>query len=160
MLLVANRKAKTKPKKPRYVIRKVDPVAYAEEIAGMLRLAFSPEAMSPTAFMGVSWWVAFAVKDGMEEAVGCAGMCHSAVEEGTFYLNRSYVSPEHRGNGLQKKMIVARVARARELKGTACTSDTYDNPHSSNSLIECGFRAYSPQARWRIEGSMYWRLAL
>lgn len=149
-----------KPSKAHYVIRKVDPVQHAEDIQRLLRVGFSLEASGPTAFLGVSFWLAYCVKDGFEEAVGVAGMCHSAIEEGSFYLNRSAVHGDHRGHGLQRALIKARVQRARELKGTFATSDTYDNPHSANNLIGCGFRAYKPEVSWRIEGTMYWRLAL
>lgn len=152
---------KTKPKKPRYVVRKVDPIAHAEDIAGILAANFGSDAgIRPTTFIGMSWWIAFAVVDGLEEPVAVAGMCHSALEEGTFYLNRSCVMAPHRGNGLQKKLIMARVARAKELKGTYATSDSFENPPSANNLINCGFRAYWPASKWRIEGSMYWRLKL
>lgn len=158
---MATRKKPSKPKRVRYVVRKVDPIAHADDIASILAANFGSDAgIRPTTFIGMSWWIAFAVKDGLEEPVAVAGMCHSALEEGTFYLNRSCVMAEHRGNGLQKKLIMARVARAKELKGTYATSDSFENPPSANNLINCGFRAYNPQARWRIEGSMYWRLKL
>lgn len=152
---------KATPKKTRYVIRKVDPIAYADTIAGMLASHFSNDSGTrPTAFIGMSWWIAFSLVDGMEEPVGVAGMCHSALEEGTFYLSRSCVEPGHRGNGLQRKLIKARVERAKEMKGTACTSDTYENPPSTNNLIASGFRAYMPSSKWRGEGTSYWRLTL
>jgi GNAT superfamily N-acetyltransferase len=152
------RKAKKKPaKRPRYHIRKVDPIAYAETIAAMLGAHFGSDAGTrPTAFIGMSWWIAFVE----EVPVGLAGMCHSAIEEGSFYLSRSCVETDHRGHGLQRKLIMARVARAKELKGVACTSDTYENPPSTNNLIACGFRAYRPSSPWRGEGTSYWRLPL
>lgn len=155
-----SRKAKRKSK-PRYVIRKVDPIAYADTIAIMLAHHFNNDAGTrPTTFIGMSWWIAFEVSGGAEAPVGVAGMCHSAIEEGTFYLGRCCVDIEHRGHGLQRKLIMARVARARELGGSAATSDTYCNPPSTNNLIACGFRAYKPESEWRGEGTSYWRLVL
>lgn len=158
---MANRKAKRVAKRPRYIIRKVDPIAYAEDIAHMMAMGFNSEAGTrPTTFIGMSWWMAFHLVDGREDPVGCASMCHSGLEEGAFYMARAYVDPDHRGQGLQKKLILARVARARELKGTHVSSDTYDNPPSTNNLIACGFRAYRPSSVWRGEGTKYWRLKL
>lgn len=158
---MASRKAKKAQKKPRYVVRRVDPIMHAETIAHMLATHFSGDAGTrPTTFIGMTWWIAFEVVDGLEIAAGCAGMCHSAIEEGTFYLGRCCVEPPHRGHGLQRKLILARVARARELKGVACTSDTNDNPPSTNNLIAVGFRAYRPGYQWRGEGTVYWRLPL
>jgi len=158
---MATRKKPKKPKPTRYVVRKVDPIAYAEEIARMMATGFNNGAGDrPTTFIGMAWWVAFAVVDGVEQPVGCASMCHSMYEEGSFYLARAFVEADHRGQGLQRKLIQARVARAKELKGTHVSSDTYDNPPSTNNLIACGFRAYRPASQWRGEGTMYWRLKL
>lgn len=152
---------KATPKKPRYVIRKVDPIVHAEDITTMLREGFGEDAGGrSTAFIGMAWWVAFEVSSGVELPVGCASMCHSAIEEGTFYLARAFVASEHRGYGLQRKLIKARVARAKELKGTHASSDTYDNPQSTNNLIACGFRCYRPVSPWRSGGTSYWRVAL
>lgn len=157
---MAPRKKPT-PKKRRYVVKQVNAVEYAETIAQLLSYGFDQASQGPTAFIGTSWWIAFEVLEGgILEPVGCGGMLHSAIEENTFYLNRSYVDKEHRGHGLQRSLIKARVARARELGGVYATSDTYDNPHSANNLIACGFRAYNPESRWRAPATMYWRLAL
>lgn len=158
---MARRKSKEVAKRVRYVIRKVDPIVYADEIARMMLLGFNNSAgKRPTTFIGMSWWIAFVVADGVEQPVGCASMCHSAIEEGSFYLARAFVGADHRGQGLQRKLIQARVGRAKELKGSHVTSDTYDNPPSTNNLIACGFRAYRPGSAWRGEGTMYWRLKL
>lgn len=157
---MASRKNRKLPKKKlRYVIKRVDPVQYAEEIAKLLHDGFGEDAGArPTTFIGTAFWLALVV--GTEEIAGIGGMLHSTIEEGTVYLNRSYVLPEHRGHGLQKKLILARCARGRELKAVFATSDTYQNPPSVNNLISCGFRAYTPANLWRGSDPMYWRLAL
>ena len=128
---------------------------YASQIAALVGEAFED---SPTAYIGTMWWLAFHKETG--EVVGFAGMLRSTIEEGTFYLNRAGVVEGHRGHGLQRKLIQARVNMARELGGVACTSDTWDNPHSANNLIAEGFKAYRPKRRWRAEGSMYWKKVL
>lgn len=157
----AKKKRVAKLKRRRYVIRKVDPIAYGDDIAQMMASGFQNEAGTrPTTFIGMSWWIAFEMVDGAELIAGCASMCHSAIEEGSFYLARAYVLPDHRGEGLQRKLIKARVDRAIELKGTHVTSDTYDNPPSTNNLIASGFRCYRPVSPWRGEGTNYWKLVL
>lgn len=149
---------KPKAKRPQYRIEKLNGVTYANEIAAMLS-EFSGDAGSrATTFIGVTWWGAFEKSSG--QLVGVAGMLQSAIEDDTFYLNRSRVSPEHRGYGLQRRLIKARVDRARELGGEYATSDTYMNPPSTNNLIACGFKAYQPKDPWRGEGTVYWRLKL
>jgi GNAT superfamily N-acetyltransferase len=156
---VATRR-KIKHRAPTYIVKKLEGVIHADTIAALFAGdGWGDAGTRATTFIGVTWWGAFE-KGHEEDLVGVAGMCHSAIEEGTFYLNRSYVVPEHRGRGLQKKLIMARVARARELGGTAVTSDTYNNPPSTNNLIACGFRAYAPKDPWRGDGTVYWRLVL
>lgn len=153
-----NRKA-SKPKAIRYTIVKLNGVQYASEIAMLLQEGFplNDDGTRATAFIGTTWWGCFA--DG--QLIGVAGMLHSAIEDNTFYLNRSYIQPDHRGHGLQRKLIKARVDRAKELKGSWATSDTFNSPYSSNNLIACGFRAYEPQDAWRGNtGTMYWRVRL
>lgn len=151
---------RTRP--PRYIIRHVAGPDYAEVIGKLLAESFGTAELGPTAFIGTSWWLAFHVQPSGEEiAVGVAGMLKSCIEADTYYLNRSCIQADHRGRGLQHKLILSRIAEARRLKGKFCTADTWDNPHSANNLIACGFRAYRPEATaWRCEGAMYWRLSL
>jgi len=80
----------------------------------------------------------------------------------TGLLTRSGVLNSHRGHGLQRDLIAARIAKAQTLKFTELRSTTYDNPHSSNNLIASGFRMFRPEAgtSWGCEGTNYWRLNL
>lgn len=157
---MTTRKRKPVKVKPvRYTIVKLAGVAHAVEIGMLLAEGFpmNDDGTRATAFIGTTWWGCFA--DG--QLIGIAGMLPSAIEDDTFYLNRSYIQPEHRGHGLQKKLIKARVDRAREMGGKFVTSDTCDSPYSSNNLIACGFRAYAPKDPWRgATGTMYWRVKL
>lgn len=161
---MAPKRKSTKPKphrKPQYSIVKLNGVACAEAISSLLIEGFGPDAGGrPTVFIGTTFWGAY--EKGTGKLVGVAGMVHSAIEVDSFYLNRSYVLPEHRGHGLQRRLIKARVDRAREMGGKTCTSDTYNVPASTNNLIACGFRAYAPEQPWRSgdDGVVYWRLAL
>lgn len=137
-----------------YRLRMIHPAAqYAGTIAKFQAQFFEER---PTAYIGAEWWLVF--HNG--KPVAFAGMLASTVESGSMYLNRSGVLAEHRGKGLQVALIKARLKRAKQLGAKWATSDTYDNPHSSNNLIACGFRAYRPEHPWRSEGTMYWRRRL
>jgi len=103
------------------------------------------------------WFVAFERRAG---PVGFAGMVRSAKFSDCVYLCRSGVKEEHRGNGLQKKLIYARLKRARIMGMNWAVTETYENPPSSNSLISCGFRLYNPSDPWAGEGALYWRCKL
>jgi len=98
------------------------------------------------------WWIV-ASDDG---PVGFGGMVPSRQFSDVGYLVRAGVLPAHRGRGLQKRLIRARLAAARRAGYAAVVTDTYKNPTSANSLISCGFRAYEPARPWAWADSCYW----
>ena len=63
---------------------------------------------------------------------------------------------DHQGNGLQKRLIRARVAKARALGYKWVVTDTYDNPASANSLIASNFKLFKPSDPWAGSGSLFW----
>jgi len=108
----------------------------------------------PEATQNGWWWLAVN-KDGQE--VGFAGMRPSDRWQQTMYLCRAGVLPEYRGQGIQKRLIRARLAKARALGNThAITDCTTENPASARSLIAAGFRPYWPQVPWGLSHSIYW----
>lgn len=91
-----------------------------------------------------AWWVAW---DGAE-AVGYAGAKLREVEN-SVYLCRAGVLWKARGQGLQLKLIRARVAWARRIKAAcAFTYVDRENPASGNNLIRAGFLMYEPTEDW------------
>jgi GNAT superfamily N-acetyltransferase len=98
---------------------------------------------------GSFWWV---VEHGFK-VVGFAGYtpCDNHI-----YLCRAAVDPNHRGRGLHKRLIRARLAHARKGGWKKVVTDTRDNPPSSNNLIECGFRMYTPEEPWGYKDACYW----
>lgn len=103
------------------------------------------------------WFVAFEKRLG---AVGFSGMVLSSQFTDCVYLCRAGVLPYHRGRGLQKRLIQARLNKARKMGMNWAVTDTYDNPASSNSLISAGFKLYDPSRPWGMEGALYWRKKL
>lgn len=100
-----------------------------------------------------AWW--YAEVNG--ELAGYAGVVPSKQWADCGYMNRAGVLPEHRGKGLQKRLIRTRQAYARRVGWRWLVTDTRDNPASSNSLIACGFRLYTPSSPWALKDSLYWR---
>jgi GNAT superfamily N-acetyltransferase len=73
------------------------------------------------------------------------------------YLVRAGVLPKHRGHGLQRRLIQARVTAARRLRIPLLWTYTIPgNPASINNLIRCGFRAYDPEWAWVGDDVIYW----
>jgi GNAT superfamily N-acetyltransferase len=100
------------------------------------------------------WWIAYA-EDG--KPVGFAGLVRSMKWTDTGYLCRAGVSDSFTGHGLQKRLIKARLTQARKLGWNWCITDTTDNPASSNSLISCGFKLYTPANPWSFKNALYWK---
>lgn len=102
------------------------------------------------------WWVAFR---GDQPAAFC-GMYTSQRDPAIGYLCRAGVLPEFRGMRLQRRLIAVRERAAKKLGFTSLNTDTTPgNPASSNNLIACGFRMFSPSLEW-AEGSCYWQKPL
>ena len=78
----------------------------------------------------------------------------------TMYLGRAGVLPSHRGQGLQKRMILIRERWARRNGYVWSITDTADNPASANSLIKKGYRMFNPSKPWGLDYSVYWRKKL
>lgn len=102
------------------------------------------------------WWIA----EHERRAVGFAGLYQSARYMGVGYLCRAGVVRDMRGHGLQKRLIQARIRKARDLGWQWLMTDTLNNPPSANSLIACGFQTFTPSVPWAADGAIYWRKKL
>jgi GNAT superfamily N-acetyltransferase len=98
------------------------------------------------------WWLAYSGK----EAIGFAGITPSTIGPGVGYLKRAGVLPEHRGHGLQRRLLKARERKARELGWHSIITDTTSNVPSSNNLMDAGYRLFDPEP-WAWKESLYWR---
>lgn len=102
------------------------------------------------------WWLVHHAG----EPVGYAGLKWSHTEVDGIYLCRSGVLEEHRGHGLQVRLLRARETWARRTLATVMVTDTTDNYASANSLIKAGYRLYKPDEPWAFPNSLYWRKKL
>jgi len=103
------------------------------------------------------WWI---ISDAHGVACAFAGVVPSSRWTDTGYLCRAGVIPTHRGYGLQKRLIRARIRQARSLDWNWLITDTFHNPASANSLISTGFKMFEPTKPWGANGTLYWRLNL
>lgn len=74
-------------------------------------------------------------------------------EQKLLFFSRAAVQPNARGRGIHKRLIKARLRKAKALTfgGKIKTIITYtviDNVISANNLIKHGFRLYTPQTKW------------
>ena len=100
------------------------------------------------------WWIAY-TEDG--KPVDFAGIVRSIKWTDTGYLCRAGVLDGFTGHGLQKRLIYARLRQARKLGWAWVITDTTNNPPSSNSLINAGFKIYKPRSPWGPRNAIYWR---
>lgn len=101
------------------------------------------------------WWIAYTDEG---KPVAFAGLVRSQQWCNAGYMCRAGVLPKYQGYGLQKKLIQARIRKAKSLNWEWLITDTTDNPASSNSLISTGFKLYQPTVPWGFKNSLYWRL--
>jgi GNAT superfamily N-acetyltransferase len=105
------------------------------------------------------WWVVWSGR----EPVGYAGLrvCDRRQNKGLGFLSRAGVLREHRGHGLQRRLIRAREAEARALGlNELVTYVAMWNCASLNSLASCGYRFYRPATKWGGKESLYLRKRL
>lgn len=99
------------------------------------------------------WWL---VTEG-PHTVGFAGSVPFTPFEQYGYFKRVAILPDHRGNGLQKHLILA--AEQRAIISTEWThmvsSCHYENMGSANSFISCGYKLCRPERPWEPE-SLFW----
>ncbi len=139
----------------KYTIRRVSGTDHANTLHAMHALTFPADEHEE---YGVGWW--WLAYDEAGEPVGFAGMRPALSEPEAVYLSRCGVLSGHRGRGLQRRLLQARLRHAKALRCPAAITTTYCNPPSGNNLIRAGFRLYAPGAPWGSEGTCYWRLSL
>lgn len=101
------------------------------------------------------WWLAFEASQGRELA-GFCGLTPTYADPTLGYLKRAGVLRAHRGQGLQRRFVRVREAKARRLGMRGIITDTSDNPSSANNLIACGYRIYAPPEGWGFRHTIYW----
>lgn len=85
---------------------------------------------------GLYWWLTY---HGVEP-IAYAGLEHDCEDRGLIY--RMGVLPSARGNGLQRRLILAMERQARLLDWSALTTVVeYNNPHSLNNFFKAGYHA-------------------
>lgn len=102
------------------------------------------------------WW--FAYLD--NEPVAFSGMVEMLPFANIGYLKRAYVLPDHRGHGLQLRMLVTRELKARELGWTQLVSECASGSHSARNFCRAQFARVEPEQPWGAPESIYWAKAL
>jgi GNAT superfamily N-acetyltransferase len=126
-----------------------------ELVAAADRVCFPGD--DPTVLEGAEWWGAW---DGNRLAA-YAGAVILPGEPDVVYLRRCGVLPEYRGQGLQRRLITARVRWARRNGAREVVTDTHPtNVPSAKTLVRAGFTPYEPITRWAGDFWSYWRLEL
>lgn len=102
------------------------------------------------------WWIAYHQR----AAVAFACVAPSRHTAQAVYLGRCGVVKAARGQGIQRRLIRIRLAWAKRKGYKWAVSDTTDNVPSSNNLIACGFRLYTPEYKHAYVRSLYWKRAI
>lgn len=137
-----------------YRIREVDgfDADVAHEIEALHSLTFWKDAPDIDPEAG-HWWFAYHNK----APVAFAGVVPSTWFQNLGYFHRVGVLPEHRGKGLQVRLMRTMEARARKIGWDGIVSDTTAwNAASANSFIKMGYRVFTPTFRWSYHDAIYW----
>jgi GNAT superfamily N-acetyltransferase len=142
-----------------YRLRKADWDDGDEEVCRELNAKCFTAGEHVPVFSTGYWWVLYNDFDPV-------GFCGLEIQTDIVYGNklgylcRAGVREDHRGRGLQLRMIRVRERKARELGCTEMLSDTCDNPPSANSLIRAGYKMFVPTHPWALKDSLYWKRSL
>ncbi len=135
-----------------YRIRQIDVEDFADELEQMHRVCFADGTPMADFDDGI-WWVAF---DEVSLPAAFLGLRQSILAPHIGYFARVGVLPEHRGAGLQRRLMRAMEQKARKLGWYQIVTDTRDNPHSANNIIAAGYRMFSPAKPWSFSDASYW----
>ena len=143
-----------------YRIREVDSIGDNEAIEAIHQLNGQtptfPRITEDELAIGY-WWLAFFE----QEPVAFAGLIATRECSETGYFKRAGVDPKHRGNGLQLRLMRARVRKARKLGFKQLVTETTDAVHSANNCIRCGFEIFQPETPWvSFKSAIFWIKAL
>jgi GNAT superfamily N-acetyltransferase len=141
----------------KYIIRQVDTSdpKILKVIKGLHRQCL-PMDEYPDFSIG-HWWLVY---DRLKAPIAFAGLTPSNRWANCGYLCRSGVLSFYRGQGLQKRLIRARVIKGRQLGYEYVFSDVNDNAPSANNLVDCGFRFYDPNSPYGDDKTLYLRMKL
>jgi GNAT superfamily N-acetyltransferase len=144
-----------------YIIMKVDGVERAADIQAFNKLF--PKDFLPLKDRHLEngyWWLVY--PHDSNKIVGFAGMVPFVPFTRYGYLKRAAILPEHRGNGIQKRLLVEREVVARDATDwTTLVSSTHiSNTASANSFIGAGYKLFEPERPWEGKDSIYWMKVL
>lgn len=134
-----------------YVIRQVDG---ADEFDALQELQepFKDEMPIVDTSDG-RWWIAY--RGTVPSAY--LGMIASTHYPNAGYFKRVGVLPEHRGNGLQARLMRAMERAARRSGLDLIVSDTTHNVPSANNFVRSGWLMFEPEFPWSFDHALYWR---
>lgn len=127
-----------------YQIQEVDGVTSSATINAFKLVAEWP-VLQQRHFTKGYWWLAYLE----ERPVALAGLVPFEPLPKIGYLKRRYVDPDHRGLGLQFKLMMARELKAKQLGWTHLVGEgPVNNKHSSANFIKAGFNQCEPEQPW------------
>lgn len=142
-----------------YLIGQVDgsDEAIAVSIMRLHIRTFGSSAPVPSPSQGGFWWLAC---DNAASHVAFASIRGSSLDASWCYFDRVGVLPEHRGAGLQRRLMRACEAKARRLGFKTMVSDTTDNPPSAANFDRLRYQRFTPDFLWGFPSTLYWRKTL
>lgn len=133
-----------------YVIRQVDG---ADEFDALRELQTGTSEFPLVDTSDGWWWIAY------DKGVPAAylGLILSSHYPNAGYFTRVGVLAEHRGRGLQARLMRTMERFARKTGLELLVSDTTDTVYSANNFIRSGWLLFDPEFPWAFSNTLYWR---
>lgn len=94
-----------------------------------------------------------------DAAIGCVGL--RRLTEGTGEVKRLYVSPEHRGGGIGRRLMETLIHEARAIGYRRLRLDTLPRMDAARRLyVSLGFRITGPYYATPLEGTVFMEIIL
>jgi GNAT superfamily N-acetyltransferase len=139
-----------------YRLVEVDGANAAEVLRDQNQIAFAKYPLTDDHLDLGYWWL---LKTDSGTLCGFCGLVPNEPFPGVGYCKRAYISPDHRGRGLQLKMLEARIEKAQELGWHLLVSET-TSVYAAHNFARAGFEPCEPEQKWGEPGSQYFRKLL
>lgn len=136
-----------------YEVREVNGTQHADLIRLFNSLEPSFPELTDNHLRTGFWWIVYFAK----KPIGFAGMVPMIPFKGVMYMKRAYIEPgDHRGQGLQWRLLWEREQRCRQLNYHQVVSECAgDNEWSAANFLKARYEQVFPEQPWGTPGSIY-----
>jgi GNAT superfamily N-acetyltransferase len=143
-----------------FILHEIDGGTFSDTIESFNKLVLEWPPLSQNHLDDGYWWLVFDV-DNDGPPVAFAGMVEMLPFRNVGYLKRCLVKPDFVGHGIQYRLMLARILKAKQLGWTMLASEcAADNSWSASNFLKAGFQRIDPEQKWGRPTDQYFARAL